>query len=183
MRGCRCLRRDGDTAGAGCPQRGVLGVPPHVPLTSEDSFGLPQRLLQPSLRDPPQPDLGIFTRCGQAGVTPVIRHARCQGTSPAHSPGDSRRTDSEVPRVEGVPGEVGHRHAILDGGHGRVGEPARLGELWERTRGSPARHVTALRRPLHRAVPRGRRSVHRRRAGGGRRAGGWHRSHHSRRAW
>lgn len=40
----------------------VLQVPPYVSLTSEDSFRLPQCFLQSSLRDPPQLDLGIFTR-------------------------------------------------------------------------------------------------------------------------
>lgn len=53
----------------------------------------------------------------------------------AHSPGDGTHTDSEAPWVEGVPGEVGHRRAVLDGGHGCVGETAGLGELRERAKG------------------------------------------------
>lgn len=63
-----------------------------------------------------------------------MRGAACHGsvTVPhrAH-PGHSARTNSEAPWVKGVPAEVGHRRAVLDGGHGCVGETARLGELAE----------------------------------------------------
>ena len=65
----------------------------------------------------------------------AIWHAWCFGASPVPSPGDGTHTNSEAPWVKGVPGEVGHRHAVLDGGHSRVRETARLGELWERARG------------------------------------------------
>lgn len=62
----------------------------------------------------------------------------------AHSPGDSTHTNSEALRVKGVPGKVSHCCAVLDGGHGRVRETARLGELRERARGSPALHPLVL---------------------------------------
>lgn len=46
-----------------------------MPLTSEDSFRLLQRLPQPSLGDPPQPDLGVFTRYGtKPGGQWLIQH-------------------------------------------------------------------------------------------------------------
>lgn len=61
-----------------------------------------------------------------------------------HSPGDSTHTNSEALRVKGVPGKVSHCCAVLDGGHGRVRETARLGELRERARGSPALHPLVL---------------------------------------
>lgn len=75
---------------------------------------------------------------GRAVVKAVIWHAWCQGIArPALSPRDGVRTNSKAPWVEGVPGEVGHRRTVLDGGHSRIGEAARLGELGERARGSP----------------------------------------------
>lgn len=75
---------------------------------------------------------------GWAVVKAMIWHAWCRGIArPAFSPKDGVRTNSKAPWVEGVPGEVGHRHTVLDGGHSRIGEAAWLGELGERARGSP----------------------------------------------
>lgn len=85
---------------------------------------------------------------GWAVVNTVIWRARCWGTSPACSPGDGTHTNSKAPWVEGVPGEVSHRCAVLDGGHGHIRETSRLGELWERGRGSPALCPPASCRPL-----------------------------------
>lgn len=47
-----------------CPQCGAL----NSPLTLENSFRLLQGLLQPSLRDPPQLDLGVLARCAAEGM-------------------------------------------------------------------------------------------------------------------
>lgn len=94
----------------------------------------------------------LWHQKGQAVVKLVIRHAQCRATGLVWSPGDGMHTDSKAPWVEGVPGEVGHRHTVLDGGHGGVGETARLGELGERARGSPAPYHRCCAVPA--AVPR-----------------------------
>lgn len=166
-----------------CPQWGVLSSP----LTLENSFRLLQGLLQPSFRDPPQPDPGILARWAPEGVgSGYWGDLACLELG--DSPGTPRqgwhtRTDSEAPRVEGVPGEVGHRCAILDGGQRHVGETAGLGELWDRAGGHQQGTHGAVPASRPQRVPRGRRSGRRRRAGAGPRAGGWRRSRRSRPAW
>lgn len=63
---CDLVRASGAQLSPPVPGWGWLvpSVGSAVPLTSEDSFRLLQRLPQPSLGDPPQPDLGVFTRYG-----------------------------------------------------------------------------------------------------------------------
>lgn len=130
-----------------CPQCGVLSRP----LTSENSFRLLQGLLQPSLRDAPQPDLGVLTRCARRDGQCLMGWAGMPGALGDSGQGWHAHTHSEAPRVERVPGEVGHGRAVLDGGDSHVGEAAGLGELRVRARVRGTAHRAHMGHMAHRA--------------------------------
>lgn len=171
-------------------------------LTLQHSLRLPQRVLQPTFGDPPQPDLGIFTRCSTETATERDR----QGVSGDTGCSLPRQGVSAPRRMPWAQRTYQQRGAVGQRGPSRGRPPLRCSGWWARPcqgdgpawRAGGEQRITqgaqqawapmcwAQRwhgEPLPTAVPRGWQSGRQRRAAGGRRARGWRRSRRSRPAW